>query len=79
MKLPVSENWENVKLTLRAGRAKGKYKMCWNTKNVDSGEEMYIDFEEVDWKANGGSDDSIPNPDDLSPDPDVHSLHDSAW
>lgn len=54
VKLPVSENWENVELTSRAGKAKGKYKLCWNTKNVDTGEEKYIDFEEVEWKPGMG-------------------------
>ena len=28
--------------------------MCWNTKNVDTGEEKYIDFEDVEWKPDMG-------------------------
>ena len=32
-KLPNSENWEELRLTDRAGKTTGKYKMCWNTES----------------------------------------------
>ena len=54
VKLPGSDNWNEVTLTSRAGKVgkakKGKYKMCWNTEDVESGEKLYVDFEEVEWK-----------------------------
>ena len=50
VKLPNSDAWSEVKLTSRAGKAGGKYKMCWNTVDLNSGTEGYIDFEETEWK-----------------------------
>ena len=50
VKLPNSDNWSDVKLTSRAGKAGGKYKMCWNTVDTISGAEGYIDFEDMEWK-----------------------------
>ena len=50
VKLPNSDSWSEVKLTSRAGKAVGKYKMCWNTIDKNSGAEGYIDFEDVEWK-----------------------------
>ena len=50
VKLPNSDSWSEVKLTSRAGKAVGKYKMCWNTIDTNSGAECYIDFEDVEWK-----------------------------
>ena len=58
VKLPYSDDWSDVKLTSRAGKAGGKYKSCWNTVDTTSGIESYIDFEEVDWKTNEPEDNS---------------------
>ena len=59
VKLPNSNDWSEVRLTSRAGKVGGKYEMCWNTKDTNSGTECYIDLEDVDWKLTESISESI--------------------
>ena len=57
-KTGLSNNWKDVQVTSRAGKATGKAKNCWNVKECDTGEEYYVNLDKVQWTSSDETSDS---------------------
>ena len=43
------ETERNFQVVSRAGKAKGKYKNCWNVQDSVSGEKCHVDLDKINW------------------------------